>query len=303
MKKITHEDLEKILNIKIDSQLKKQIEDFDLRYRELTKEERDYYILHNFNILTNDIVVSGKHRINEWESGWEENLNLFKSSKNINDLIPKYHGKNRIVKWMGDVVMPLTENFDYKIHICFVDAIVRHYLNDVTNIFELGCGPAYHLVRLNQYNKKINLYGTDWATSSQKIINSINEILDLNITPINLDFFNPNYEIEIPENTGIYTVASLEQIGKEYKKIVDFLIDKKIKVCVHMEPIGEILDDDKLIDYLSIKYFEKRNYLKGYLTYLETLESQGKIEIINKQRIYSGSYFVEGHSLIVWRPI
>lgn len=303
MKKITYEDLEKILNIKIDSQLKKQIEDFDLRYRELTKEERDYYILHNFNILTNDIVVSGKHRINEWESGWEENLNLFKSSKNINDLIPKYHGKNRIVKWMGDVVMPLTENFDYKIHICFVDAIVRHYLNDVTNIFELGCGPSYHLVRLNQYNKKINLYGTDWATSSQKIINSINEILDLNITPINLDFFNPNYEIEIPENTGIYTVASLEQIGEEYKKIVDFIIDKKIKVCVHMEPIGEILDDDKLIDYLSIKYFEKRNYLKGYLTYLETLESQGKIEIINKQRIYSGSYFVEGHSLIVWRPI
>jgi hypothetical protein len=303
MKKITYEDFENILNIKTDDTLKKQIEDFDLRYRELTKEERDYYILHNFNILTNDIVVSGKHRINEWESGWEENLNLFKSSKNINDLIPKYHGKNRIVKWMGDVVMPLTENFDYKIHICFVDAIVRHYLNDVTNIFELGCGPAYHLVRLNQYNKKINLYGTDWATSSQKIINSINEILDLNITPINLDFFNPNYEIEIPENTGVYTVASLEQIGEEYKKIVDFIIDKKIKICVHMEPIGEILDDDKLIDYLSIKYFEKRNYLKGYLTYLETLESQGKIEIINKQRIYSGSYFVEGHSLIVWRPI
>lgn len=303
MKKITYEDLEKILKIKIDPQLKKQIEDFDLRYRELTKEERDYYILHNFNILTNDIVVSGKHRINEWESGWEENLNLFKSSKNINDLIPKYHGKNRIVKWMGDVVMPLTENFDYKIHICFVDAIVRHYLNDVTNIFELGCGPAYHLIRLNQYNKKINLYGTDWATSSQKIIDSINEILDLNITPINLDFFNPNYEIIIPENTGIYTVASLEQIGEEYKKIVDFIIDKKIKVCVHMEPIGEILDDEKLIDYLSIKYFEKRNYLKGYLNYLETLESQGKIEIINKQRIYSGSYFVEGHSLIVWRPI
>ena len=303
MKKITYEDLENILNIKIDDTLKKQIEDLDLKYRDLTQEERDSYILHNINILTNDIVVSGKHRINEWESGWEENLNLFKSSKNINDLIPKYHGKNRIVKWMGDVVMPLTENFDYKIHICFVDAIVRHYLNDVTNIFELGCGPAYHLVRLNQYNKKINLYGTDWATSSQKIINSINEILDLNITPINLDFFNPNYEIEIPENTGVYTVASLEQIGEEYKKIVDFIIDKKIKICVHMEPIGEILDDDKLIDYLSIKYFEKRNYLKGYLTYLETLESQGKIEIINKQRIYSGSYFVEGHSLIVWRPI
>jgi hypothetical protein len=303
MKKITYEDFEKILNIEIDESLKTRIKDLDLKYRDLTQEERDEYILNNLNILTNDITVSGKHRINEWESGWEENLNLFKSTKNINDLIPKYHGKNRVVKWMGDVVMPITENFDYKIHICFVDAIVGHYLKDVTNIFELGCGPAYHLVRLNEYNKNINLYGTDWATSSQKIIVEINKVLDLNINPINLDFFNPNYEIEIPKNTGIYTVASLEQIGTGYKKIVDFLIDKKPKICVHMEPIGELLDDNKLIDSLSIKYFKKRNYLNGYLTYLETLESQGKIEIINKQRIYSGSYFVEGHSLIVWRPI
>jgi hypothetical protein len=70
-----------------------------------------------------------------------------------------------------------------------------------------------------------------------------------------------------------------------------------------MEPIAELLDETKLIDNLSIKYFRKRNYLHEYLTHLEWLESIGKIKIIDKRRIYSGSYFIEGHSLVVWKPI
>jgi hypothetical protein len=61
------------------------------------------------------------------------------------------------------------------------------------------------------------------------------------------------------------------------------------------------LDENKLLDYLSIKYFNNRNYLNGFLPYLEKLESDGKIEILDKRRINSGSYFIEGHSLVIWR--
>ena len=64
----------------------------------------------------------------------------------------------------------------------------------------------------------------------------------------------------------------------------------------------ELLDSEKLVDYLSVKYFRKRNYLNKYLPYLEKLENEGKIEILTKNRINYGSLYVEGHSLIVWRP-
>ena len=74
-------------------------------------------------------------------------------------------------------------------------------------------------------------------------------------------------------------------------------MDKSPDICVHLEPIDELLDETKLIDKLSIDYFRKRNYLNGFLPYLEELEKENKIEIITKQRIYSGSYFIEGHSL------
>ena len=132
---------------------------------------------------------------------------------------------------------------------------------------------------------------------------NINHILNMDIKGINLDFFNPDYNIEIPKNSAIYTVASLEQIGDEFGKIVDFMIEKKPSICIHMEPIDELLDKDILVDNLSIKYFRKRNYLNGFLPYLESLEEKNKIKILKKQRIFSGSYFIEGHSLIVWKPL
>ena len=156
---------------------------------------------------------------------------------------------------------------------------------------------------MHEFNNQLNLNGTDWAVSSQKIIGEINKELGTNINGINLNFFKPDYSIDIPENSGIYTIASLEQIGENYVELVDFILEKKPSICVHMETIDELLDDNVLMDSLSIKYFRKRNYLNGYLPYLEQLESQGKIKILNKQRIYSGSYFVEGHSLIVWKPL
>ena len=299
--KITHKEIENVLGFEIDQSLQQTINSFNLEYEELTTAERDTYILHVINVLLSNITSAGGHRINEWENGWDENLINFKKSKNIEDLIPKYHGKNRIVRWMQQPVMPVTENFDYKIHISIIDAVLRHYLHNIKNVFEFGCGPAYHLIRLNEYNNDLNLYGSDWTVSSQNIISQINETLNTNIKPFNFNFVKPNYDIEIPKSSAIYTVAALEQIGENFKEFVDFLLVKKPEVCIHFEPIDELLDENNLIDSLSVKYFRKRNYLKDFLPYLEQLEKENKIEIIKKQRIFSGSYFIEGHSLIVWK--
>jgi len=59
MKQITYKDLEKVLGFEIDSEVKERVENFNLQYRELTKEERDDYVLNVINVLTNDITKSG----------------------------------------------------------------------------------------------------------------------------------------------------------------------------------------------------------------------------------------------------
>ena len=74
-------------------------------------------------------------------------------------------------------------------------------------------------------------------------------------------------------------------------------------LVIHVEPIGELLDQNNLMDYLSLEYFKKRNYLSGYLTRLRELESRQEIEIIMAQRSYMGSFFIDGYSIIIWRPV
>lgn len=301
--RVTSTELGDILNINPDSLMCSKIEYNNLEYNEISPTELQKYICHFIDVLTDDIVFSGKHRLPSWETGWEENLKEFSLTKNIQSLIPKYHRKGRLVRWKDKMVSPVFPDFDYSLHIIIVDIVLRKYLKNVNQIVEFGCGPGYHLARISQYFPEKKLIGTDWTQASQTIIQEINRVKKLDIQGYNFDFFSPDFSLPVDSSTGIYTVAALEQVGGQFIEFVNFLLQKKPSICVHFEPIGELLPDDNVLCKLTKKYFEKRNYLKGYLTYLETLEKQGKIEILDKRRTYSGSYYIEGHSLIVWKPL
>ena len=302
--RVNPKDISDILGFDLPSSMAETIEKFDLRYNHLTDKQMNDYLISVVDILTGDIVKSGAHRIDDWEKGWGENLEMYRQSRDINSLIPKYHCKNRYVRWMGKIVNPITPAFDYKIHICFIDAIIHHYLGDEhKSVYEFGCGPGYHLLRLRESRPDLNITGLDWTKSSQELIGEISKSLLKPISAHNFDFFKPDYNIHLEKDSIAYTVAALEQTGSNYIKFIDYLLDKKPNLCINMEPIAELLDESSLIDNLSVKYFKKRSYLHEYLKHLEWLESIGKIKIIDKRRIWSGSYFIEGHSLVVWKPL
>jgi hypothetical protein len=305
IKTITIEDIESVVGFKISEHCKGLINKFDLQYTEPTQQERDDIILDIINALNTELETAGKHKLEKWEKGWLENLELLKEHKDASSLVPKYFGKHKIARWKGDFIQCVTEYFDYKLHIILVDAILNEYVGDkYNNLYEFGCGPAYHLMRFRDFNNDINLVGLDWASSSQSIINEIRDLgITSNISGHNFDYFEPDYKIEIPEKTAMFTCASLEQMGENYKDFVNYLLFKKPDLCINFEPMSELLDETNLVDKLSLLYFTKRNYLKNYLTYLRELESEGKIEIIKEQRLYGGSYFIEGYPIVIWKPI
>jgi len=301
--KVEINDIENILDLQIEDTDKKRYQQYNLEYESLTDVELNNYLVDVVNVLTNEITKSGEHRINEWEKGWNENLENFVRTKDFFELIPKYHSKKNYVRWKQSIIKSVDKKFDYYIHTIFVDTIIKHYLKDCENIYEFGCGPGYHLVRLQEQLPYKQFYGADWTVASQNLINTINEKLQTNIKSFNFNFFKPDYSIDIPNNSGVYTVAALEQVGERFEDFINFLIQKSPKRCIHLEPVDELLDETHWLDNLSIRYFRKRSYLKGFLPYLEQLEEKGIIKIVKKQRIYTGSYFIEGHSLIVWELV
>lgn len=302
---ISVQEIEQVLQTSFSPVLREQCLNADLRYEEITDEERDNYILEVVEFLTgNDVAVIGEHRLQEWEKGWTENLEAFKKTQDLETLVPGYHGKHRLLHWRQRIIRPLVPYFDYRIHCLIVDWAIETYLSQITTLYEFGCGPAYHLLRARRYNPKAHFVGLDWAKTSQSIISEIAASgIDMNIEGRHFNFYAPDYSMDFAPNSGILTVAALEQIGEQFEPFLQFLLRKKPAVCVHLEPIDELMNQNHLLDRLSVLYCRKRNYLNGFLTKLRQLQDQGQVKIHREQRTYTGSFFIEGHSLVVWSPV
>lgn len=275
----------------------------DLSYRAPTIAERDRIITDSINyLMQEEVVKSGSHRINDWVEGWGQNLKCFKESKDISDLLPKYFGKYPVQRIRGEFVIPIDKSFEIRVVRALQYLIFSKYFSGLSNIAEFGSGTGHNLIYLKSLSNELSLLGLEWSSSGVECLNCYAEFFnEPRIKAVNFDFFTPNRTIDI-NGYGVYTFAALEQIGEGYKDLVDYWIKGKPKIIVNVEPIGELLAKEELPCYLSLKYFEKRNYLSGYYRHLLSLQDNGLIEIIDAGRTGLGSKFIEGYSVVAWLP-
>ena len=222
-KVISASDIESVLQTTLSPALRAQCNEANLQYEELTPEERDHYILEVVEELTrrgadDTLRGAGQHRMPDREKGWSEILLAFKRESTIDSLVPPYYGKQQLVRWKQRIIRPLVPYFDYRIHCIVVDWAVETYLSHVDALYEFGCGPAYHLLRARRYNPKARLVGLDWAKSSQDIISEIVASgIEANLEGRHFNLYEPDYSLNFAPNSGILTVAALEQVGERFE--------------------------------------------------------------------------------------
>jgi len=284
-----------------------------LDFEPLENEERDQVIREIEREINEGLFKkSGPHRLSDWNSGWGENLDSLMASSGGDlkqTLSPKYFRKYDYERLGGVHVKVAPENgIEIKLLGFIVDALTEHLARNfkVTELWEFGCGTGHHLMRIRNFLPDIRLVGLDWAESSQLILQEASiRLKDSELVGRNFDYFKPDFAIK-PENkeshTLFLTVASLEQIGKKHDQFLEYLLSVRPSVVLHIEPIEELLGDSAE-EYLSKKYFQTRNYLSGYLDALRDLEKKGKISIMSAERTGLGSYFIEGYSVVAWRPV
>lgn len=287
-----------ILDCQIPNEIRQRILSDKLEFYGLSSGEFENYILEFIKYLNQDLLISGKHRQEDWENGWKENLEEYRQTRILENLIPKYYNKYNIARLNGKIIQTITPWFDYYLNSYFVDSIIFPYIEKPCILVEVGCGTGHHLFRFNEYFPHNEYIGADWVETSQQIIE---EVGLKNVRGKKFDCFSPaNLGLN---NTILLTVASLEQVGNKYRQFLEYVLDEKPSLCIHFEPIIEVLDENNLVDYLTIKHFTRRGYLQGFLPTLQLLENLGKIQIQKVQRLYYGSKFVEGHTLIIWKPL
>lgn len=279
------------------------IKALDFGHRKLTNKERDQLLIKTLKKIDySELSVAGPHRKSDWEDGWKENLDDFiKSGFDLKSLVPKYHNKNLPVRLNRDFILPVSPDFVASVTHVFRSWLFQKYFQDIDSIYEFGCGTAHNLAYLASLYPQKKLYGFDWASSSQQIIQLLEKHFGYKIKGYNFDFFDPDRNIHIENTSAVFTFGALEQIGSEYNKYLEFILERSPAICINVEGLNELYDSTHLLDYLALKFHTKRNYLNSYLTQLRSLESQGKIEIIKVHHQQFG-FYDDPHSYVVWKP-
>lgn len=276
----------------------------DFRYKIFIGEQRDKALLGVLKkIDSGQLTIVGKERKGTWEKGWSENLrNFLDKNYDINELIPKYYRPGEILRIYRNYATAYDPNFEFNFFKIFRLWLFRKYLKDAENIYEFGCGPGHNLVALTELYPEKKIHGLDWSIASRDLVNKIAEVYRYNITGHLFDMFSPDENLEFPNNSAVLTIGGLEQLGRDYESLLQLLLKKSPMLCLNVEPFCELYDEDYLLDYVAIKYQEKRKYLTNYLDRLRQLESEGEIKIVKIQRMLFGSLYYDGWSFVVWKP-
>lgn len=296
---------EKILDFSFSEKGKKEIDNYEIEVEDLSPSQvKDKKKIIKEFLIKDSFVYSGNHRLADWNSGWDENGLEFENTKNPGALIPKYFGKFDTIRLDGSFRKILKKETELHTLRVLQRYLYEKYCNGYKNFYEFGCGTGHNLLELSRMaNNEVEIYGFDWTMTPSRIFANINKFFDKNFIFNRFDFTKPDYSVTIKKDSVVFTFAALEQIGDKNLEFIKFLCDKKPSLCLHLEPITELLDESDELQKLSIDYIKKRNYLSGFYDNLKMLEAQNKIEIIDAKRTKIGSFFLEGYSLVAWRPI
>lgn len=275
----------------------------DFRYTRLEREERAAFITSlRKRIEDGNFWVSGSDKKDRWERGWGENLEEYRKTGHMSKLIPKYIRPNQTLRLDHEYIRPLDLEFEYNVVDVWRQWVFGEYLKDVSSIYEFGCGSCQHVVVLAKLFPKKKIFGLDWAKSSLDIIEELKKRTSWNIDGGIFDFYVPPAGFSLEKDSGVLTIGAMEQLGKNFALFLQFLLDQKPSIVVHLETIEELYDSARETDELALEYVKKRNYLQGYLTRLRELEKRGVIEIIRVHRFLYGGPGHDSFSLMAWRP-
>jgi hypothetical protein len=248
------------------------------------------------------IVVHGDKT--RWMRGWGENLDQFVATKgDLGALVPKYVRPGMPIRLSRRYVQPAEANFELNWRRVYQEWLFRTYFADCERIYEFGCGSGVHVSALAQMFPQKKIIGLDWAEPSCEIVNNMRRLRGWNTEGRLFDFYRPDYDIDMPESSAVLTFAALEQVSDSSGPFIEFLLAKRPKLCVFIEPVYEWYDPANFIDHLAMRAHETRNFLRGLPARLQQLQLEGRVEILKEHRVEFGSLLHEGYSQLIWRPV
>ncbi len=308
IKKVTLSDLEKSFGIKKNKFSNKFLQIYktsNFKYKEISENEEQELIKFLIKKTINDRRETGsKKRKIVWQKGWNENLERFKRNpKNLKTLLPIYNNDNIYLRFFSKFIIPKDSSFEHNYFRLLQQHLFDRYFKKYNNFYEFGSGTGLTALSLANNFPEKKVFATDFVKSSVQIIKTIAKHYNKKIHSEIFDIKKPNYKYEIKDKSLIFTLGAIEQVKDEYKDFINYILRKKPKLVINMEPYKEAFYLKNHMDLLSYAFIEKRKYANNFLPYLKELEKRKKIKIIEIKRTYFGGVMMESYNYIVWKVI
>jgi hypothetical protein len=248
-------------------------------------------------------TVVGEHRQGIWRDAWQEQLERFEASGfDLKALNPKFVDGSTILRWQGEYVLSLGNQFELRMMEILRDVLFRTYFSDVDSFFEFGSGSAFNVAAYAKLFPQVPACALDWAPAAVRIAELLRERLGMKVRGERFDFFAPSKDLVLGSRAGVFTMCALEQTGDRFGAFLDYLLEQGPRRVVHVEPTVELYDPASSHDRLAIEYHTRRKYLTGLLPALKKLAAEERINLIYSRRLRFGSRFHECFSVHVWEP-
>ena len=276
----------------------------DFGYRVLDDAEHAALLARvNARVDAGEFSVAGREGKGRWERGWGENLAAFRAEDDVEALVPRYIRDGQPLRLFRRFVVPTDPRFERRWYAVFRRWLFATRFADVGAVWEFGCGSAHNLAELATLFPGLPLVGLDWSVAACDLVNELARRRGWRAEGRLFDFFAPDESLVLPPYAAVLTVGALEQTGRDWGPFLDWLLRRRPRRVVHVEPILEWYDADDPVDLAAIRFHRARRYWSGFPERLRALAAAGRVEILRTKRAYFGSLYLEGYSQLEWRPL
>jgi hypothetical protein len=250
---------------------------------------------------TNDVVDS------EYNSGaWDRVLNerAWLGGHTLEEFLIGQNTAPRLAKVDGRIVRIATRDY-YRYRIGALSELITRHAGDATSLTELGAGYGANLFSLSLNPHWTRLRGFDIAPNGIEAGRQIASHFQLHdrVTFDRIDLTDagdPNFR-ELAGGT-VFTYFCIEQIPYAVEVVIENIIRARPARVVNIEPSVDMLKLSQPRDFNSRVYIRSMDYQTRLFKLLDSLEAQGRIRILAKERMGFAPTLHNDGLLYAWEP-
>jgi hypothetical protein len=249
---------------------------------------------------TNDVVDS------EYNSGaWDRLLNERAwLGCTLEEFLIGQDTAPRLAKVDGRIVRIATMDY-YRYRIGALSKLIARHAGDATSLLELGAGYGANLFSLSLDPHWSKLRGFDIAPNgieSGRQIASHFQLDDrVSFDRIDLTKANDPHFSELAGGTA-FTYFCIEQIPYAVETVIENIIRARPARVVNIEPGVDMLKLSRPRDFTSRIYIRSMDYQTRLFNLLDSLEAQGRIRILARERMGFAPTLHNDGLLYAWEP-